>query len=254
MRRSIAAVLLCVLVFAAGCSAIPGTGGDGGSDGTAESVPGVEDGRLADGTALLDAHVEAATATGFTQEISTNATQTIGNETAVVGQRQQVRVAPDATEYRSRVVVSGNTSGRVLTWGNRSIGVQRVEIAGGDPRYQEVQPRPAEQLAGRLLLERRLSEEFEVTDVEERDDGPTLVTMEVNALPANNTVFDDQETIENVREFEATLVVDTAGRVRSYTATAVYDLNGQPADYDFSLRTTNFEDPGVERPPWATSE
>jgi hypothetical protein len=253
MRRSIAAVLLCVLVFAAGCSAIPGTGGDGGSGGTAESVPGVEDGRLADGTALLDAHVEAATATGFTQEISTNATQTINNETVVVGQRQQVRVAPDATEYRSRVVVSGNTSGRVLTWGNRTAAVRRVEV-GGDPQYREVQPRPAEQLAGRLLLERRLSEEFEVTDIEERDDGPALVTMEVDALPANNTVFDDQETIENVREFEATLVVDTAGRVRSYTATAVYDLNGQPADYDFSLRMTSFEDPGVERPPWATSE
>jgi hypothetical protein len=170
-----------------------------------------------------------------------------------VGQRQQVRVAPDATEYRSRVVVSGNTSGRVLTWGNRTAAVRRVEV-GGDPQYREVQPRPAEQLAGRLLLERRLSEEFEVTDVEERDDGPALVTMEVDALPANNTVFDDQETIENVREFEATLVVDTAGRVRSYTATAVYDLNGQPADYDFSLRMTSFEDPGVERPPWATSE
>ena len=254
MRRSIAAVLLCVLVFAAGCSAIPGTGGDDGSSGTAESVPGVEDGRLANGAVLLDTHVEATTATGFTQEISTNATQTIGNETVMVGQRQQVRVAPDATEYRSQVVVSGNTSGRFLTWGNRTVAVQRVEVAGGDPQYREARPRSAEQLAGRLLLEQRLSEEFEVTDVEERDDGPALVTMEVDALPANNTVFDDQESIENVREFEATLVVDTAGRVRSYTATAVYDVDGGPADYDFSLRMTSFEDPGVERPSWATSE
>jgi len=254
MRRSLAAVLLCVLVFAAGCSAIPGTGGDGGSGGAAESVPGVEDGRLANGTVLLDAHVEATTATGFTQEISTNATQTVGNETAAVSQHQRVRVAPGATEYRSQIVVSGGTSGRFLTWGNRTAAVQRAEIAGGDPQYREVRPRPAEQLAGRVVLEQRLSEEFEVTGVEEREDGPALVTMEVDALPANNTVFDDQETIENVREFEATLVVDTAGRVHSYTATAAYDIGGEPADYDFSLRVTSFEDPGVERPPWATPE
>lgn len=252
MRRGLAAVLLCVLVFAAGCSAVPGTGG--GSDDAAGSVPGVEGGALENGTVLLDAHVEGATETGFTQEISTNATETIGNETVAVSQRQRVRVAPDAAEYRSQVLVSGGTSARFLAWGNRSVAVQRVEIGGREPQLRRIQPRPAEQLTGRLLLERRLSEEFEVVDVEEREDGPALVTMEVDALPANNTVFDDRENVENVRDFEATLVVDTEGRVHSYAATAVYDVDGETADYDFSLRMTAFGDPGVERPSWATPE
>ena len=248
MREGIAAVLLCVLAVSAGCSALPG--GPGGSA-APEAVPGVEDGHLANETALLDAHVENVTETGYAQEIRSNLTDIYQGETIELSQRQRTRVAAGATEYRTQLVSNGGVATRVITWGNESIAVRRGETGGGEPQYQTIEPQDPETLAGRSLLENRLSSEFEVASVEEREDAPDVVTLEVTEIPENNTVFSQQEEVENVREFEARIAVDTRGRIHSYAAAAIYDIGGETAEYEYTFRMTTFEDPGVERPEWA---
>ena len=257
MRRGLAAVLLCVLVAGAGCSALPGSGGGDATpeetldNATVSEVPGVEDDQLVDESALLDAHVGTVTETGYAHTIDSNITDARRNETVEVTQRQRTRVAAGADEYETQLVTSAGVSSRFVTWGNESVAIRRGETAGGDPQYQSIPPREPATLAGRALLERRLSPEFEAVDVEQREDAPNVVTFEVGGLPADNAVFDRQEQISNVREYEAELVVDTEGRIHSFAAVAVYDIGGESADYDFSYQMTSFEDPGVERPEWA---
>ena len=257
MRQGLAAVLLCVLVAGAGGSALPGSGGGDATpeetpDGaTVSEVPGVEDGRLVDESALLDAHVGTVTGTGYAHTVDTNITDARQDETVEVTQRQRTRVAAGASEYETQLVTSAGVSSRFITWGNESVAIRRGETAGSDPQYQSIPPRDPETLAGRALLERRLSAEFEAVDVQQREDAPNVVTFEVEGLPENNTVFDRQEQISNVREYEAQLVVDTEGRIHSFAAAAVYDIGGETADYEFTYQMTSFEDPGVERPEWA---
>lgn len=252
MRQGLAAVLLCVLVAGAGCSAIPGTGGNGQGvdESTANEVPGVGNGTLENSTALLDAHVATVTETGYAQKISVNLTDAAQGETHPVTQRQRTSVAAGATEYRYQVITRGQVSSRFLGWGNETVEYRRGETGGGDPQYQQLQPQSPDRLAGRAVFDRRLSPEFEVVDVRQREGQPDVVTLEVSGLPAENDVFDNQDSVENVREFEAQLVVDTEGRIHSYAAAAVYDIEGQPADYEYQYQMTSFEDPGIEKPDW----
>jgi hypothetical protein len=263
MRRGLAAVLLCVLVFAAGCSAIPigGNGGEtspggdgsGGSDGTAESVPGVENGSLVNGTALLDTHVRTITETGYAHYIAINGTTVRNGNITDVTQQKRTEVSAGAEEYLTQLIRSGESSERYIVWGNRSVAVRSAEVGGSVPQYQSIPPRSPENLAGRALLDGRLSSEFEVVDVDERADAPNLVTMEVDALPEDNDAFSEQE-VSNIREYEARLVVDTEGRIHGYTETAALETEGERTDYEFRLEMNSFEDPGVERPSWATPE
>jgi hypothetical protein len=255
MRHGLAAVLLCVLVAGAGCSAIPGTGGNGDGIGggdapVSDSVPGVANGSLEDPSALLDAHVAAVTETGYSQSISVNLTDASEGETYAVSQRQRTGVAAGAVEYEYQTITNSQVSSRIQAWGNESVEYQRGETGGGDPQYRRVDSQPPERLAGRAVLDQRLSTDFEVVDVEERDDAPDVVTLEVSGLPEENEAFDGQEQVENLRQFEAQLVVDTEGRVHSYAAAAVYDIEGETADYDYQFQMTGFEDPGVEQPDW----
>ena len=255
MRHGLAAVLLCVLVAGTGCSAIPGTGGNGdglSSDeaAVADSVPGVGNGSLEDPPALLDAHVAAATETGYSQTISANFTEARDGETFAVSQRQRTDVAAGAVAYEYQTITNSRVSSRIWAWGNESVEYRRGESGGGDPQYRRLDAQPPERLAGRAVLDQRLSTDFEVVDVRERDGAPAVVTLEVGGLPEANEVFDGQERVENLRRFEAQLIVDTEGRVHSYAAAAVYDIEGETADYDYRFQMTGFEDPGVERPDW----
>ena len=253
MRDGLAGVFLCVLVAAAGCSAVPGIGGDGlGGDEapTANEVPGVGNGTLENETALLDAHVAAVTETGFSQTVSMNFTEAGDDETYLVSQRQRTAVAAGATAYEYQTITDAQVSSRIVAWGNETVEYRRGEAGGGDPQYRRSDPRPPGELAGREVLEGRLSADFEVVDVQERPDAPDVVTLEVNRLPEDNDVFDGQEYVSNVRRFEAQLIVDVEGRVHSYAAVAVYDVEGESADYDYQFQMTGFEDPGVERPDW----
>lgn len=256
MREGLAAVLLCVLVASAGCSVLPGGNGAGngvggnGEDAVANEVPGVANGSLENSTALLDAHVAAVTESGYSQIISTNLTGAAQGETYPISQRQRTRVAAGASEYRYQTITSGQVSSRIIAWGNRSVEYRRGETAGGEPQYQRLDPQPVDRLAGRAIFDPRLSPEFEVVNVTERENAPDVIKLEVDALPAENDVFDEQEEITDVRQFEAQLVVDTEGRIHSYAAAAVYDIEGTTAEYEYRYQITSFEEPEITRPDW----
>jgi len=251
MRRGLAAVLLCVLVLTAGCSAISGPSGnddDGTPTAAPADVPGVQDGGLENESALLDAHVETITATGYAQEIRTNFTDVNEGETVEVSRQQRTGVAAEGTAYQYQAVTNGVVSSRFVAWGNGTVEYQRIETEGREPSYRTVDPSPAGQLAGRAVLEPRLSSKFEVVDVEQREDAPAVVTLEADELPADSELF--PEEVDNVRQYEAQLIVDTEGRILSYAEAAVYDIEGERAEYDFAFRITSLEAPGIERPEW----
>lgn len=250
MRDARSAVLLCVVVAVAGCSAVPGVGDDGDGLAAGDEVPGVEDGRLADASTLLAAHVAVVTDTGFSQTVSTNLTDAADGETFRITQRQRTSVAAGATEYRYQTITDARFSSRVIAWGNDSVEYRRGETGGGDPQYQRHESTSRETLAGVDILEGRLSGAFEAVAVREREDAPDVVTLEVSGLPENNTVFDDEDDVEDVRQFEAQLVVDIDGRIHSYAAAGVYTIEGERAEYDFQFQMTSFDDPDVEKPDW----
>lgn len=238
MRRGFAAVALVCLVALAGCSALPGSS-DGGA-------PGIEGGELNDSEALLDAHVEELTASGYTHEL--NLTQRVGtgdNET-VSQRRQQTSVAPDASEYLFQLINSGRASSRFIVWGNQTVEYQSIE-AGGSRDFRRSEPTPPESLAAVTVLEPHLTAPFEVEEVEERD-GPNHIHLRATGRPSDGSAFPDEAS--GISNYEAELVVDERGRIISFSAQAEYELNGNPAEYELGFEVTETGDPGVERPSW----
>ena len=239
MRRGFAAVGVCLLLVLSGCSFLPG-----GADAT--DAPGIEDGELADGGDLLDAHVTALTASGYSHEVTVNQTRMRDGEPAESTQRQRMRVAPEATEYERQLIYGGQVSSRIVAWGNDSVEYLRIE-QGDDVEYRRSSPEPVDAMTGAAILEPHLSAPFEVVDTETVDDR-TLVTLEATGTPSDELAFPRQA--ENVERYEARLVVDTEGRIHSLEASADYELDGEPADYDLSYELTSTGDPGVQRPAW----
>jgi hypothetical protein len=240
MRRGLAAVALVCLVALAGCSAVPGLGpSDGGA-------PGIENGELNDSEALLDAHVEALTASGYAHEL--NVSQRVGPEgdRMEVERRQRTSVAANATEYRSQLINDGRTSSRFMIWGNETVEYRSIE-AGGNRNFQRAEPTPPEALAGGQLLEPHLTAPLEVEEVEERE-GPNRLHLRATGRPSAPSAFPGNAT--NVNTYELELVVDERGRILSFDAQAEYQLNGRPADYRLDFNVTATSDPGVERPEW----
>lgn len=241
MRRGSAALVLCLLVATAGCSALPGLGGEGG-----DGPPGVEDDRLADVDALTEAHVEALTESGYSHEIGLNQTRIVDGEPVDTHRAQRTKVAAGATAYHYQLVNQGEVSSRITLWGNETRAYQRTE-AGDQQQFRSSDPPSDRALAGVGLLEPHLTAPFEV--VETRDaNGTTLHVLESTDRPESGAAF--PQAAENVRSYEARLVVDPDGRILAFEATAEYDLDGEPADYRLSFEVTHLEDPGVQRPDW----
>jgi hypothetical protein len=240
MRRGLAAVALVCLVALAGCSALPGSGTTGGD------APGIENGELNDSEALLDAHVEVLTASGYAHEL--NVSQRVGPEgdRMEVERRQRTSVAPNATEYRSQLVNNGRASSRFMIWGNETVEYRSIET--GDSRnFQRAEPTPPEALAGSQLLGPHLTAPFEVEEVDERE-GPNRIHLRATGRPSDTSAFPRGAT--NISNYEVELVVDERGRILTFSAQAEYQLNGEPADYRLDFNVTATSDPGVERPEW----
>ncbi|MFW5964808.1 MAG: DUF7537 family lipoprotein [Natronomonas sp.] len=242
MKRAYAAIALCLLLALAGCSALPGA-----SSSASEAPPGVEDEQLTNSTALLDAHVEAVTASGYSHEVNLSQSRTADGESFTSERRQRTTVGANAAEYRYQLINSGRANSRFVVWGNETVEYQRIEADGRDPQYRRGEPTAAESLAGQPLLEPHLSAPYEVVDTTESN-GTTLTTLSATDRPESGAAFPQNAT--NIREYESELVVDADGRVRSLSVDVTYDLDGETADYQFTFDLTASEDPGVERPAW----
>ncbi|MUV86647.1 hypothetical protein GJ631_08725 [Natronomonas sp. CBA1123] len=245
MKRAYAAIGLCLLLALAGCSALPGA-----SPATSEAPPGVEDDQLTNSTALLDAHVEAVTASGYSHEVNLTQNGTVDGESFTSERRQRTTVEADAAEYRYQLINNGRANSRFIVWGNETVEYQRIEAGGRDPQYRRGEPTASESLAGQPLLEPHLSAPYEVVDTTESN-GTTLTTLSATDRPESEAAFPRNAT--NIREYESELVVDGDGRIRSLSVDVTYDLDGESADYQFEFELTDSEAPDVERPAWVES-
>lgn len=252
MRRTLAAVGLALLLTFSGCSVFGG--GQSSPTPTAEqgltadqTPPGVsaEDETLTDATALLDAHTAALVDTGFRYELRTNATVVQHGETRQVRRQQVTQVAPGATQYAYTTV---NPGSRFDVWGNQSVQAAKVQF-GDRVRYRSGDPADPKSLTGQNVLARYLSSgEWTVANVTERENGPTLVALssstppeEAGAVPRNTT---------DVRDYEATVVVDSDGRIYQFEADGTYTVDGEEGSFRIVYVLRSLEDPDVTRPDW----
>lgn len=207
----------------AGCAALS----SGNGDGVGDEPPGVEYGRLGDAGALADAHVEAMSESGFSHEISLDQTRTVEGEPTETYRGQRTSVAPGASEYTYQLVNSGEVSSRFLVWGNETLEYSRGKWGGLRQSGSGV-PAEARTLTDVELLEPHLTAPYEVVETREADggdgdetDGGTLTVLEATDRPTSDDAFPNDA--EDVRSYDATLVVDEDGRIRSLEATAEYD-------------------------------
>lgn len=249
--RAVPALVLAALLVLSGCGALGGsTPTPSPTPGaTADAVPGVSDGRLADPGALLAAHESALVETGFESDFRVNATERFQGEVFDASRRQRTVAEPGGDEYVFRATQA--TGVRFDTWGNRSVSVTRGQ-AGNTTRYQVGQATGTEVLTNRAGLRPFLTATaFEVEDVEERD-ARTLVTLVSTGTPdpaASPGVVPDNAT--DLREYQVRAVVDTSGRVLSFEARAGYTLDGEAGSMAVTYAVVRLDRPAVERPAWA---
>lgn len=244
MRRPAAVLAVCLVAVLAGCS-IGGTGSPTSTPTGADAAPpGVEDGTLTDADALVSAHVDRLTATGFVTEVRTGATVSREGTPTEVERRQVVRVAPGRAAYNNTVY---NPASRFDVWGNESVEAVRLRTADG-ARYDSGEPASAAELAGATLLSRYLSTDgWTVTNTTTEGDA-TLYTLRSNTVPESTAAV--PEGASDVREYGAVVVVDGDGRIRYFEATGTYTLDGEEGSFTLSQRLVSTGDPGVERPAW----
>lgn len=253
MRRTLAAVALALLLTLSGCSVLGG--GQASPTPTAEqgltteqAPPGVSaaDETLSDSTALLDAHTAALVETGFRYELRTNATVVDQQgETRQVRRQQVTQVAPGVTAYAYTTV---NPGSRFDVWGNESVQATKFQF-GDQVRYRSGDPAAAASLTGQNVFARYLSSgEWTVTNVTERENGPTLLTLTSNTAPTDAGAVPRNAT--DVRDYEATVVVDEDGRIYQFEAEGAYTIDGDEGSFRIVYVLRSLEDPGVSRPDW----
>ena len=252
--RTVLALSLAALLVLSGCGGLTGSAPTATPSPTptaapsADSVPGVTGGRLADAERLLAAHESGLVATGFETDFRVNATDQRRGEVYDARRRQQTIVEPGAEEYVFRTQGRG---ARFDTWGTRSVSVVRGQ-AGETTRYQVGGATPTRVLTNRAGLRPFLvATGFEATGVERREN-LTLVTLVSTGTPdtaASPGVIPENAT--DLRNYEARAVVDTSGRVLSFEVTADYTIDGEPGSMDLTYGVIRFDRPAVERPTWA---
>jgi hypothetical protein len=253
MPRAPALVLAALLVLS-GCGALGGstpTAPPTSTPGTptADDVPGVSGGRLADTGALLSAHEAALVGTGFESDFRVNATERFRGEVYDASRRQLTVVEPGGEEYVFRTTQS--TGVRFDTWGNRSVSVTRGQ-AGETTRYRVGRPTAPGVLTNRGSLRTFLrATEFE-TDGVERRGNRTLVTLVSTGTPdtaSSPGVVPDNAT--DLRNYEVRVVVDTSGRVHAFEAAADYTIGDRAGSMAVAYEVVRLDRPAVERPGWA---
>lgn len=242
MRRVAATVALAFLLALAGCSALPGGGGNDAAP------PGVSDGELSNRTALLAAHEEALVSAGFEHSARVNATAIRrtqnGQRTVPVARQQSTTVAEDGS-YRYRLV-NGGTGAQIDAWANQSTEVGRIQV-GGQTRYQTGDPQPPGRLSGRAFLRPYLGGELEVESTNESDGRTYYTLVSTTSDPPEGTLPANATDVEN---YQSRVVVDGEGRIHALTATADYTIQGEQATLDVRYRLERMGVDSVERPGW----
>lgn len=118
MKR-LAACLTVALLALAGCTALPGLGGD-------VSPPGVEDGELANESALLEAHVDER---GDSYEVTSVYEETAGGTTTT--DEERIVVADGSVFADREATANGSTTMTVQAFANESFAASRLDRGDG---------------------------------------------------------------------------------------------------------------------------
>ncbi|SEW06217.1 hypothetical protein [Halobacterium jilantaiense] len=118
MKR-LTACLAVALLAVAGCTALPGVGGD-------VSPPGVEDGELANETTLLESHVDAR---GDSYEVRNAYEETAGDTTMT--DEERIVVANSAIFVERESATNGSTTSTLEAFANESFAASRLDRGDG---------------------------------------------------------------------------------------------------------------------------
>lgn len=236
MSRPTLTALLVLTVALAGCIAGPGTPGtndpaDGDAGG---SPPGVTDGRLANASALVQAHETALADEGFAATVTRSVD---GNETG----RYDVLAAAGLTTYVLSGTRSAGSDGSVAVrlWANESRRIVRYR-AGNETRYNAARRETAslgllESVGGFLR-----AGAFTVANETAAENRTVLTADDFSPSATDNGRFGDAES------FSGRAVVDETGLVHELTATVGGETGTET--YTFDLRRTGVS--SVDRPAW----
>lgn len=245
MSRRTLAVLLVALLALAGCTAAPGAptettepadSSTPADTPAGETPPGVADGRLANASALVQAHETALAERGFAASVTRSV-----NGTDVAS--YDVVAAPGLATYTlggTRTAGDAGTTA-VSLWANESIRLVKY-TSDGESRYQATKPE-AEHASPYPLgsVARHLrAGDFTVAEESTAEGETVLVADDVVPDAGEAGRFADAES------FEGRAVVDASGRVRSLNVTVAGSRD--TVSITFELRRTAVE--SVDRPAW----
>lgn len=122
MKRLVACLAVGLLAVA-GCTALPGLGGD-------VSPPGVEDGELANESALLEAHVDER---GSSYEVESSSERIRGDTTTT--EEARVVMADGGVFAEREAATNGSTTLTVESFANDSFAASNLDRGDGKPDY-----------------------------------------------------------------------------------------------------------------------
>jgi hypothetical protein len=252
--RTAPALVLVALLALSGCAGLfAGTSSpsptDTSAEPPAETVPGVTDGRLTDASALLGAHAEALTATGYETRIEVNATERLRGDRYEASRLQQTIVEPGSGEYLFRLTDRA-AGARFDTWGNGSVSVTRARF-GDTTQYRTGGASDPVALTGTGVVGPFLNATELVVDSRRQNGTRTVVTLTSTGTPTSDAVGVVPANATDVRNYQVEVTADTAGRILLVRASADYTLGGEASSMSVRFDLVRTDRPAVERPPWA---
>lgn len=247
-RRTIATVLLAVLLAFAGCSSGPGgttapnatdaPATNGGGTGLPSALPpGVNETGLADASTLVDAHL--ASLNGTTYRFALAGGTATANQSAET--TYDVAVGADHT-----LVSKESASADTTAWRNGSYALHR-QSAGESVRYGAFagpvrtgveDPRRLQ----RLLVNYLHAASFDASAT--THEGTEHV--ELTAASANETFWGES----NVTSLDVSVLVSPDGRIDRFAFSATVNRSGSQATVDLDYRLDAVGDVAPERPAW----
>ncbi|WP_423745974.1 hypothetical protein V5735_08510 (plasmid) [Haladaptatus sp. SPP-AMP-3] len=199
----------------------------------ADLPPGVTTDGISDVDALVSAHESALRETGFRFE-ARQTSRADGKTTVAV---QHGRATAGLSTVFARLNVTGNFHYRSAVWKNDSTVISRGTSEEGT-RYR-IRPREERGVAKSNTIRSILhSGEFAIDHVARADAG-TRITLHADRFSGNGG-------FENVTDYDATLVVDSAGRVHRFHR--FIETDGRTRSIDFELLAARSD--AIDRPEW----
>lgn len=246
MTRLTLVVVLTLAVGLAGCLGGPINGttpepssttdstpvGGESPTGAVDTIPGVDDGRLTNATALFAAHEQALVDRGFAANVSRSVN---GSETM----RFQITASPGLSTYLLSGELVAGESGSMELWANESTRFVRQQSDG------EVSYRTVARHDDSLNLVKRPGDYLRVGNFTVADEagpaGRIVLTADGYVPPESG-----HGPFQDVSSFEGRAVIDAEGRIHRMELTA--DTDRGTVAYEFDLSRTGVAQ--VDRPTW----